>query len=62
MGEERYLYFIEFRDQNGDNKKMAIYDVDNIDECSRVFREYEGEKAVIKNMVRMSESEYKARF
>ena len=55
---ERSVYVIDCRTADGKRKRMAIY-ADDIDECSSIFRKHEGEKAVMKSYIRMTEWEYK---
>lgn len=45
----------------GTREKVAIY-ANDIDEATRLFRLHAGGGAVIKNVTRMTESEYKARY
>ena len=56
--EERSVYVIDCRTADGTRKRLAIY-AESIDECSRLFHKYEGEKAVMKSYIRMTEWEYK---
>lgn len=58
MGEDRYLFVVDYLDRKGYRKIMAIYDADNEEDCEKIFHENEY-KANIKNIRRMSEYDYK---
>ena len=58
MDDEVYVFVVYFLDSKGFKKTMAIYDVDTVDECKKMFYKYE-KKSVIKKIKRMSEYDYK---
>lgn len=59
MSEDKNVYIVKFTDPKLKIKTKVIYDADNIDECTRIFRASEGEKSVIKKITKMTESDYK---
>lgn len=56
MSENKHVYIVKFTDPQSKMKTKMIY-ADNIDECTRIFRESEGEKSVIKKITKMKEDD-----
>lgn len=57
MSEDKYVYIVKFTDPKSKMKTKVIYDADNIDECTRIFRKSEGEKSVIKKITKMKKDD-----
>ena len=57
MSEDKHVYIVKFMDPKLKIKTKVIYDADNIDECTQIFRKSEGEKSVIKKITKMMKSD-----
>jgi len=58
MREDNYVFIVDYLDNKGYRKTMAIYDADNTDECKKVFYKHT-QGSSIKNIRKMSEYDYK---
>lgn len=54
-----YVFVVDYLDNKGFKRTMAIYDADSVEECKKTFYKYESNKSIIKRIKSVSEYEYK---
>lgn len=59
MNEDKYVYVIEFTDSEKHKKTLALYDASNEEDCKKALKKYEGDKAILRKIKRMTEYDYK---